>query len=51
LLTKQRLARYDTIISPVLTTLTADMKTPEQRAALESLKLSFENAETQIPGA
>lgn len=40
----------DTIISPVLATLSTDAKTNEQKEALESLKLAFENAESHTPG-
>jgi len=48
--TNRKPSAYDTIINPVLTTLAQDAKTPEQKQALEELKLSFENAEQHTPG-
>jgi hypothetical protein len=48
--TARKPSAYDTIISPVLTTLLTDAKTPDQKASLEALKVSFENAEIATPG-
>ncbi len=48
--TARKPSAYDTIISPVLSTLLTDAKTPDQKASLEALKISFENAEIATPG-
>jgi serine/threonine-protein kinase 24/25/MST4 len=48
--TGRKPSAYDTIISPVLSTLLTDAKTPDQKASLEALKVSFENAEIATPG-
>jgi len=48
--TARKPSAYDTIINPVLTGLANEAKSAEQKASLESLKVSFENAESYTPG-